>query len=73
MGKVETSTKIGSAPLTVNLTGVDRDGKVVPVHTSGASKPPGPSRGRKGKVTTNRFVLPPGSKLEFRLAEALNL
>ena len=73
LGKVESSTKIGSAPLTVNLTGVDRDGKSIPIHTASAFEPKSLARGRRGKVSASRFVLPTGSKLEFRLAEPLTL
>jgi hypothetical protein len=76
-GKVETSTPIGSAPLTLNLTEIESDGKVVPVHTTGAYQPqsyvPGGRGGRGVSVTRGRFVLPHGAKLEFRLAQPLNL
>jgi hypothetical protein len=76
-GKVETSTRIGSAPLTLNLTEINSDGKVVPVHTVSAYQPQSYLRGGRGgtgvSVTRGRFVLPHGAKLEFRLAQPLNM
>jgi hypothetical protein len=73
IGKVETSTKIGSSPLTVNLTAVSMHGKTIPVTTTGAYKPQSASRGRRRQVTTRDFVLPPGSMLQFQLAQPVTL
>jgi hypothetical protein len=73
IGKVETSTKIGSSPLTVNLTGVSSHGKTIPIATTGAYKPQSASRGRRRQVTTRDFVLPPGSMLQFQLAQPVTL
>lgn len=72
-GKVESSTKVGSLPLTVNLTGAIVRGKTIPLKTTGAYKPQSAARGRRRQVTTRDFVLPPGSKLEFHLAQPLAL
>ena len=73
VGKVETSTKFGSSPLTVNLTGVTVGGKVLPLKTTGAFKPQSVARGKSRQVTTRDFVLPPGSTLQFHLAQSLAL
>jgi len=73
IGKVETSTKIGNSPLTVDLTRASANGKMVPVKTTGAYKPQSVSRGRKTQVKTRDFVLPPGSKMQFQLAQAVTI
>ena len=73
VGKVETSTKMGPLPLTVNLTVAKVHAKTIPVTTTGAYKPQSATRGRRRQVTTRDFVLPPGSKLQFHLAKALTL
>jgi hypothetical protein len=73
VGRVETSTRIGSSPLTVNLTEARVHGKTIPVTTTGAYKPQSATRGRRRQVTTRDFVLPPGSNLPFHLAKALTL
>ena len=69
IGRVESSTKMGSSPLTVNLTGISVGGRTVPLKTTGAYKPQSMARGRRAKVTTRDFVLPPGSKIQFHLAQ----
>jgi hypothetical protein len=73
VGKVESSTKMGPLPLTVNLTAASIHGKTIPVKTTGAYKPQSAARGGRRQVTTRDFVLPPGSKLPFHLAEPLSL
>ena len=73
VGKVESSTKMGPLPLTVNLTAATVHGKTIPVKTTGAYKPQSAARGGRRQVTTRDFVLPPGSKLQFHLAEPLTL
>jgi len=73
VGKVESSTKMGPLPLTVNLTAASVHGKAIPVKTTGAYKPQSAARGGRRQVTTRDFVLPPGSKLQFHLAEPLTL
>jgi hypothetical protein len=73
IGKVETSTKIGNSPLTVNLTRASANGRMVPVKTTGAYKPQSVSRGRKTQVKTRDFVLPPGSKMQFQLAQPVTI
>jgi hypothetical protein len=69
IGKVETSTKIGSSPLTLNLTGMAVDGRTIPIKTTGAYKPESTARGRRRQVTSRDFVLPVGAKIQFQLAQ----
>ena len=71
IGKVVTSTKFGNSPLTLDLTAVKANGKLVPVKTTGVFEPTSVQRGRRTKVTTRDFVLTPGTKMEFHLAEAV--
>jgi hypothetical protein len=73
VGKVETSTKFGPSPLTVDLTGAKLGGKVIPLKTTGAFKPQSAARGKRRQVTTRDFVLPPGSTLQFHLAQPLTM
>jgi hypothetical protein len=73
VGRVETSTKIGPNPLTVNLTGVTIAGKTIPVRTTGAFKPQSIALGPRQTITTRDFVLPHGATLHFRLAQPLNI
>ena len=73
IGRVETSTKIGNSSLTVDLTRASANGKMVPVKTTGAYKPQSVSRGRKTQVKTRDFVLPPGSKMQFQLAQPVTI
>lgn len=71
IGKVVTSTKFGNSPLTLDLTAVKANGKLVPVKTTGVFKPTSAERGRRTKVTTRDFVLTPGTKMEFHLAQTV--
>ena len=64
---------MGPLPLTVNLTAASVHRKMIPVKTTGAYKPQSAARGGRRQVTTRDFVLPPGSKLQFHLAEPLTL
>ncbi len=78
-GKVESSRALSgpqSRPLTLNLTAISSHGREVPVVTAQAfqaesTAPTGP----RGRVTISgsRFVFPHGSKMQFRLAQPLNL
>ena len=69
IGKVETSTKIGSSYLTLNLTAITVDGKIIPIKTTGAYKPESTTRGRRRQASTRDFVLPLGAKMQFQLAQ----
>jgi hypothetical protein len=73
IGRVETSTKIGRSPLTVDLTAVKVGGKIIPVKTTGAFKPQSTGYGRRRNVTATDFVLPPGATMPFRLAQPLTI
>ena len=73
IGKIITSTKVGNSPLSIDLTGVSVNGRVVPVRTSGPLEPQSISRGRKRQVTTRDFVLPPGSNMQFHLAQPVTI
>ena len=73
IGKVETSTKIGSSSLTVNLTAIAVDEKTTPIKTTGAYKPESTARGRRLKETSRVFVLPVGAKMQFKLAQPVTI
>jgi hypothetical protein len=78
-GKVESSRALSgpqSRPLTLNLIAISSHGREVPVVTAQAfqaesTAPTGP----RGRVTISgsKFVFPHGSKMQFRLAQPLNL
>jgi len=79
-GKVESSRALAgrqSRPLTLNLTAISSHGREVPVVTVQAFRaestaPTGPG-GRVTIVAGSKFVFPHGSKMQFRLAQPLNL
>ena len=79
-GKVESSRALSgpqSRPLTLNLTAISSHGHEVPVVTAQAfqaesTAPTGPG-GRVTIVSGSKFVFPHGSKMQFRLAQPLNL
>ena len=67
-----------SAPLTLNLTDVSVNGHKVPIKTVGGFEPentskPRTTRGARAGVSVGSFTVPPGTKMEFRLAQPLNL
>ena len=79
-GKVQSSRALSgrqSRPLTLNLTAISSHGREVPVVTAQAFRaestaPTGPG-GRATIISGSKFVLPHGSKMQFRLAQPLNL
>ena len=73
IGKVETSTKVGSSPLTLNLTAIAVDGRTIPIKTTGAYKPESTARGRRRQVTSRDFILPVGAKMQFQLAQPVTI
>lgn len=73
IGKIVTSTKFGNSPLSVDLTAVKSDGKIIPLKTTGPFEPQSAQRGRRTRVTTRDFVLPPGAKMQFHLAQAVTI
>ena len=80
LGTVEAS-RVNSrqpGPLTLNLTGVSVNGRTVPIKTVGGFEPentskPRTTRGARTGVSVGSFTVPPGTKMEFRLAQPLNL
>jgi hypothetical protein len=75
-GKVETSrrTVSGSQRLTVNLTDVQAGGHSVPIKTAGAREL-GNDFKTKGGIAVSRaaYTVPAGKRIEFQLAQPLNL
>jgi hypothetical protein len=78
LAKVETSQADSRRPdpLSVNLTSVSIGGQTVPIKTDGAfqlqAKPKTARQMRTG-VSVGSFTVPSGTKMQFRLAEPLNL
>jgi len=78
-GKVQSSRALSSPqsrPLTLNLTAISSHGREVPVVTAQAfqaesTAPTGP--GGRVTISGSKFVFPHGSKMQFRLAQPLNL
>ena len=73
IGKIVTSTKFGNSPLSVDLTAVKAGNRSIPIRTTGPFEPRSAERGGRRQVTTRDFVLPPGAKLQFHLAEAVTI
>ena len=78
LARVETSQADSRRPdpLSVNLTSISIGGKTVPIKTDGASqleaKPRTTQQMRHG-VSVGSFTVPAGAKMQFRLAQPLNL
>jgi hypothetical protein len=77
-GRVETSqgNRSRSNPFTVNLTSISIGGRTIPIKTDGAFRPEAKSktaRQSRAGVSVGSFTVPPGTKMEFRLAQPLNL
>jgi hypothetical protein len=76
-GRVETSQAFrhSSHALTVNLNSITSGGQTIPIKTAGAFKPQqGLRTTRHGRsVSAGPFTVPGGTKMEFRLAEPLNV
>ena len=78
LAKVETSQADSRRPdpLTVNLTSVSIGGQTVPIKTDGAFQlqaKPKTARGMRTGVSVGSFTVPSGTKMQFRLAQPLNL
>jgi hypothetical protein len=73
IGKIVTSTRFGNSPLSVDLTGIMARGKLIPLRTIRPFEPQSVQRGRRTQVSTRDFVLPPGAKMQFQLAEAVTI
>jgi hypothetical protein len=66
-----------SEPLTLNLTAVSANGRMLPVKTTAGFEPQAPMKtarqSRAGGFSVGETIFPSGTRLEFRLAEPLNL
>jgi hypothetical protein len=75
-GKIETSRRMVSSTerLTVNLTEVQVGGRAVPIKTTGARELSNDFKTRRGiGVSRGAYTVPAGKRLEFQLAQPLNL
>ena len=77
-GKVETSrgNQRSSNPLTVNLTSISIGGRTIPIKTDGAFQleaKPNTARQLRTGVSVGPFKVTPGTKMQFRLAQPLNV
>jgi hypothetical protein len=74
---VETAkrTTTSSQQLTVNLTSVQFGGRAVPIKTTGAHQLDSTTHQTRRGVSVSRasYTVPSGRKMQFRLAESLNL
>lgn len=79
-GVIQTSrgsrSTTSSNPLTLNLTGISVNGRTVPIKTTGAFEPSvqaKTTRQSRSGASVGESFFPAGTRLEFRLAKALNL
>jgi len=75
-GKIETSRRMVSSSqrLTVNLTDVQVGGRAVPIKTTGARELSNDFKTKRGiGVSRGAYTVPAGKRLEFQLAQPLNL
>jgi hypothetical protein len=81
-GRVEASraNPRQSAPLTLNLISVSVNGQTVPIKTvsvepeyKGKPKSARGARARAGGMSVGSYLVQPGTKMEFQLAQPLNL
>ena len=75
-GKIETSRRMVSSSqrLTVNLTEAQVGGRAVPIKTTGARPLSNDFKTRHGiQVSRAGYTVPAGKRIEFQLAQPLNL
>jgi hypothetical protein len=78
-GVIETSrgshSTTSSKPLTLNLTAVSTNGRMIPIRTTGAVEPHAAktTRPSRGGFSFGESTFPAGTRLEFRLAQPLHL
>lgn len=75
-GRIEVSQRNPheSRPLTVNLTDVSVNGRMIPIKTVSGFQVKNKAIGaRPGGISVGPFITPHGTRMEFRLAEPLNL
>jgi hypothetical protein len=78
LGKIEASrgSTRKSNPLTLNLTGIASNGRTVPIKTVSGVQPgakPLTARQAASGISVGSFVVPPGTKMQFRLAQPISL
>jgi hypothetical protein len=79
LGVVEASraqSRTSSSPLTLNLTGVSIGGRTVPIKTTGGFQPQTrtkTTRQSRANVSVGESTFPSGMRMEFRLAQPLNI
>lgn len=73
--KIETSRTMMSSSkgLTVNLTGVQVGGHTVPIKTAGARPLSNDFQMRGVQISHASYTVPAGKKIQFQLAQPLNL
>ena len=77
-GKIEASqvNPRNSQPLTLNITGISANGRTIPIKTSGGFVIENVAKVGRAKtrgISVGPFVAPHGTKMEFRLAQPINL
>jgi hypothetical protein len=78
-GRIETSrgsrSTTSSKPLSLNLTAVSANGRMVPIKTTGGVQPHAAktTRQSRGGFSFGESIFPAGTRLEFRLAQPLHL
>ena len=76
-GKIEASqaNPRNSQPLTLNITDISVNGRTIPIKTSGGFVIENVAKGRaKARgITVGPYVAPHGTKMQFRLAQPVNL
>jgi hypothetical protein len=77
LGKIEASqvNPRNSEPLTLNITDISVNGRMIPIKTSGGFVIENVAKGRakvRG-ITVGPYVAPHGTRMQFRLAQSVNL
>jgi hypothetical protein len=78
-GRIETSrgsrSTTSSKPLSLNLTAVSANGRMVPIKTTGGVQPHAAktTRQSRGGFSFGESIFPAGTRLEFRLAQPVHL
>lgn len=77
-GKIEASqvNPRNSQPLTLNITGISANGRTIPIKTSGGFVIENVAKAGRAKtrgITVGPYVAPHGTKMQFRLAQPINL
>ncbi len=78
LGKIEASraSARSSNPLTLNLTGIVSNGRIVPIKTVSGVQPARSTKTARGVrygMSVGTFTVPVGSKMQFQLAQPASL